>query len=166
MTRCYKCRRELTNPLSVKLGIGPVCRRRLGVPGVGPQNADDLCDTYLPIPLESGIVLRRDVFDELSVSTNVPHLVVEHSPTGYEFGFGGSGPADLSLNLVELLLTRRGYQGERQECFDGSCYSLSYRLHQRFKARFIAPAPREGTVIPLRLVEKWLDESMAADPGS
>lgn len=28
MTRCYACHRELTNPTSVSLGIGPVCRAK------------------------------------------------------------------------------------------------------------------------------------------
>ena len=28
MTKCYACKRELTNPTSVNLGIGPVCRAK------------------------------------------------------------------------------------------------------------------------------------------
>ena len=56
-------------------------------------------DQPLDLPIEQrGIVLRRTGHDVL---TNVPHLVVHHSPTGYEWGYGGSGPADLALNILD-----------------------------------------------------------------
>ena len=32
--------------------------------------------------------------------TNVPIKVVHHSPAGIEWGYHGSGPADLALNLA------------------------------------------------------------------
>jgi hypothetical protein len=38
----------------------------------------------------------------------LPH-VVRHSPTGFEWGYGGSGPADLALSIVCDVL---GLQGE------------------------------------------------------
>lgn len=30
MTRCIICHRELTNPISIELGIGPICRNKRG----------------------------------------------------------------------------------------------------------------------------------------
>ena len=57
-----------------------------------------------------------------TTDTNVPHLVVHHSPTGYEWGYGGSGPADLALNILEWQLRREGYRGDTIPCFEGRCF--------------------------------------------
>jgi len=55
------------------------------------------------------------------------HLEVDnHSPTGFEWGYGGSGPAQLALALlVDVLKNRR----------------RALRLHQQFKFAVIANLP-------------------------
>ena len=90
-------------------------------------------DLKLIVPLTNGIILQRA--DDGSVVTNIPHLVVEHSPTGFEFGFGGSGPADLALNIVEVILRKMDYQGEKVQCFDGRCFALAHELYQDFNKK-------------------------------
>ncbi|MGH2413464.1 MAG: DUF6166 domain-containing protein [Microcystaceae cyanobacterium] len=35
-----------------------------------------------------------------SALTNVPRSVVHHSPSGHEWSYGGSGPADLALDIL------------------------------------------------------------------
>lgn len=60
---------------------------------------------------------------------NVPHVLIEHSPTGYEWGYGGSGPADLALNIL-LAVT-----GSRR---------LASRHHQAFKADFLVQMEKDG----------------------
>jgi len=50
-----------------------------------------------------------------------------HSPTGFEWGYGGSGPAQLALALLADVL--------------GDDY-LAVRLHQRFKFRVVGRLPR------------------------
>lgn len=52
-----------------------------------------------------------------------------HSPTGFEWGYGGSGPAQLALAILADVL------GDD---------ALALRLHQRFKWEVIAPLPRFG----------------------
>jgi hypothetical protein len=52
----------------------------------------------------------------------------DHSPTGFEWGYGGSGPAQLALALLADAL------GDD---------ALALRLHQRFKWKSIAPIPRD-----------------------
>lgn len=37
--------------------------------------------------------------DDQGVSYPLPHLV-QHSPDGFEFGYGGSGPSDLARSIV------------------------------------------------------------------
>lgn len=43
---------------------------------------------------ESGTIINR---------YDLPHIV-EHSPTGFSWGFGGSGPADLALSILADVL--------------------------------------------------------------
>ncbi len=111
------------------------------------QNEKTFHDLYITDkPIEDhGVILRR--FPD-GVETNVPHLCVSHSPSGYEWGYGGSGPADLALNICEYVLMKIGCKDEQQELFDGACFRLSWLIHQEFKWRIISPCPREGGVIP------------------
>jgi hypothetical protein len=51
---------------------------------------------------------------------------VRHSPTGFQWGYGGSGPADLARSI--LLDALGEWEKERVE-----------RLYQDFKWKFIAP---------------------------
>ncbi len=112
--------------------------------------------------------LQKEGFDirrgPEGVMTNVPHLVIEHSPTGFEFGYAGSGPADLALNILEATLRVVGHKGDKATCFRGRCFRLAMGLHQAFKWQFIAPMNREtGAAIPFRTVVDWIDEHMQAE---
>lgn len=106
-------------------------------------------------PLTDGVVLRR--YPD-GVETNVPHLVVHHSPTGFEWGYGGSGPADLALNILEAVLTSQDYKGRRVDCWRGQCFALAWKLHQDFKRGFIAGMSTEGGVIYYPAITAWIDE--------
>jgi hypothetical protein len=44
------------------------------------------------------IILWRDKNGRACV--NIPHSIIYHSPCGFEWGYGGSGPADLALNIL------------------------------------------------------------------
>lgn len=68
--------------------------------------------------------------------------LVRHSPTGLEFGYGGSGPADTALNILSLILPPRE----------------AWRFHQRFKAQYVAAIPREGGTLHLSEVRGWIAE--------
>ena len=119
-------------------------------------------DFTLDNPITDGLILSRE--GERgglgNVRTNIPHLVVSHSPSGFEFGYGGSGPADLALNALEILLTRKGYKGQRVDCFEGTCWDKAYELHQEFKRDFIANAPDGGCVIPYETLMVWIDKKL------
>lgn len=98
------------------------------------------------------IVCRRSSDDRASV--NVSHQWIAHSPTGLEFGYGGSGPADLALNiLLKFGLSR----------------SRAWALHQDFKWKFVAAMPRAGGTIPRKDIEDWISERQQQfsqpDPG-
>jgi len=121
---------------------------------VGGRETWAFADLPLDMPLEQhGIVLRR--MDQ-QTSTNVPHLVIHHSPTGYAWGYGGSGHADLARNILEWLLRQEGYRGETVPCVAGRCFRLAWDLHQAFKRDVIAACDHEAAHIPLETVTTWL----------
>lgn len=119
---------------------------------------------YMPVDIKThGVILQRDVRGR--AVTNVPQLVVQHSPDGFEWNYGGSGPSDLALNILEWLLQDEGYRGERQACYRGSCFTLAWDLHHNLKWDLIAHCPRDGDVIPLATLKSWLETyRLVVDP--
>ncbi len=152
-THCEKCGRLLTDPDSIRRGIGPVCAGHGRLNDLGENDMEDFCDFTLFDPITDGLIMKRD---DRGVWTNCPHLVTHHSPSGFEFGYGGSGPADLALNVVEILLNHLNYRGERVKCWRGDCWDKAFELHQGFKLEFIAPAERNGEVIPYPMMLGWV----------
>lgn len=116
---------------------------------------NDFHDLVSDEPITEGAFFRR--FPD-GIETNIPHLVTHHSPSGYEWGYGGSGPADLALNVLESALIAMGHEGDRVECWRGDCFSLAWRLHQKFKREFIATIPFEGGVIYWPALRAWITE--------
>lgn len=84
-----------------------------------------------PLVTVNGVILR----EELSLA------VINHSPTGFEWGYGGSGPAQLAL---AILLDYTGNQ------------DASARWHQDFKWAFIANAPTEGFEITGEEIDRFM----------
>lgn len=66
----------------------------------------------------------------------------DHSPTGFEWGYYGSGPADFALNIL--------YHFTRDRAF-------SWLYHQEFKIHFLAGAPDRGADIPEAVVVAWIE---------
>ena len=160
ITHCSRCKRVLSDPDSVQRGMGPECASRSWSPESGLCKRDKFSDEFDgSIPFERAFVMKRhrstDPSEKGIVVTNVSHLVVQHSPDGFEFGYGGSGPADLALNACQLYLNMTGYEGKIMKCYDGKCWSLAFALHQDFKSQFITGAPREGRIIPFKQIDAW-----------
>lgn len=72
-----------------------------------------------------------------------------HSPTGFEWGYGGSGPAQLALAILGDHL---GVEARDR----------AIRLHQQFKFRVVAKLPREGWTLTSDDVARVVAE-IAAD---
>lgn len=64
-----------------------------------------------------------------------------HSPDGFEWGYGGSGPSQLALAILFDITKDR---------------PLSVRFHQRFKWDFIASVDPSGFVLTEYDVREWL----------
>jgi hypothetical protein len=81
------------------------------------------------------------------IQTNVPCRIAYHSPDGFEWGYGGSGPADFALNILSI------FAGQE----------FAERHHQDFKWKFIAPMPYEGGKIKREDIVSWIKEREAQE---
>lgn len=72
--------------------------------------------------------------------------VYSHSPTGFSWGYGGSGPAQLALAILLRYLPEID----------------AVSLHQDFKWKFIAPLPQEDFETQLDIRE-WIAEASRPD---
>lgn len=147
---CAVCGRPLTNPESVSAGIGPVCYAHTATV---VDEATEL-NEYMDIPLSSGIRMERRT---AGTATNIRRRVVHHSPDGFEWGYGGSGPADLALNIAQAILLDMGHEGEKVECHKGSCFAAAWDMHQDLKWKFVGGVPSEGGVIPYKDISEWIN---------
>lgn len=167
---CRVCKRPLTDPTSIKRGMGEICAGH-----AGSGNGDDVAkrvsfaDMYNDqVPFSTAFVMARagkatDADSDRYAITNVPHLVVHHSPNGFDFGYAGSAPADLALNAVQLYLNQVGYTGAKTKCYDGSCWTMAWMLHQEFKRAFTAIVPHAGATIPFEKIDTWMCSHMTAE---
>ena len=104
---------------------------------------------YIDRPVEKGITLRRNLTPNGPVvETNVPHNIVYHSPTGFEWGYAGSGPADLALNLAELVVTKAGLKTDKGI----HCSTLAWKAKLNVKELLIMHIHESGGFIPWKLV--------------
>lgn len=87
------------------------------------------------------VMIRDDDGFEVHLIQNI----VYHSPDGFEWGYHGSGPADLALNILDLILPSKE----------------ANRLHQLFKGQFVAQVPQEGGEIKLSDVIRWIAQHYA-----
>ena len=87
------------------------------------------------------VVVQRDKFPPDAdhpepwtfVRANVPRTVIWHSPAGFDFGYNGSGPADLALNILQAFLP-----GRDVECAKGTkCSRAAAHLHHLFRDQFL-----------------------------
>lgn len=82
---------------------------------------------------------------------DIPQHFVVHSPDGFEWGYGGSGPADLALNIVGLFVPP--YE--------------AWRLHQHYKFTVIAQLDRHGPhTITADSVRAWIRGYWEAHPDA
>lgn len=76
---------------------------------------------------------------------DLPHIV-RHSPTGFEYGYGGSGPADLALSMLTVVLGP-----ERADV-----------LYMRFRSERIAPESGKSWSMKAETIREWAAHAEAA----
>jgi len=73
--------------------------------------------------------------------------IVRYSPSGLEWGYGGSGPADLALSILSDAVGR-----DLADCY-----------HQDFKWFFISRIPWDGGEITESQIAAWLWERVCQE---
>ena len=136
--RCRVCKRVLKNPLSVELGIGPVCRAKDSLQGefdfMKAQAIEGFGDVHFSRNKDGGVV------------TNVPQRIFKHIcyPNGgdMQWGYGGSGCSDFALNILS--------------CYIGEVEAENY--YMAFKWDFISGIQEDNGVIKREDIMRWLAE--------
>jgi hypothetical protein len=98
--------------------------------------------------------------------SSIPQRHVHYAPKGFDWGFGGSGPADLALNVLALFLPLAA-DATGVALRDGSSISeAAWVLHQAFKYDLIATLPRAGGDISAKTIRTWITAHpvVGADP--
>lgn len=115
-------------------------------------------------PEAFGVILRRGALHvegwetpkwEIIV-TNLAQTVIHHSPCGYEWGYSGSGPADLALNILARFLPV-GADGQHPErCWSGIVSRGAWEMHQEFEQDIVSRLPRPGGDISANFIRIWI----------
>lgn len=91
----------------------------------------------------STVVMKvMDSGKELALSPRASLKVRNHSPTGFEWGYAGSGPAQLSLAILLLFYSE----------------SVARENYQKFKFDVVARLPKDEWVLTRRRIEDWMTE--------
>lgn len=75
--------------------------------------------------------------------------ISRHSPDGFQWGYGGSGPSDLALAIMTDYFSRQGVVKSLEEA--NGCY-------QDFKWDFIAKLAEDGWSITDEQIHEWREE--------
>ena len=84
-----------------------------------------------------------------------------HSPSGFEMGYAGSGPADLALTILCDYFGVKDPRPDTFRHFDMPENAvMAWRLHQHFKRKFIGPH-QDRTTITTKQIQDWITEEEA-----
>ena len=98
---------------------------------------------------DGGAAVHKQVDDLPPMNLAMRNDLRNHSPDGAEWGYAGSGPAQLSLALLSDVLGDEAAQ----------------ELYQRFKRDVVARFPREGFAISAEAIEAWA-AAIETEPGT
>lgn len=148
-TTCGRCHKPLKDPRWQQIGYGKVCYSKVQAQSAvhGREDSNQAFGT-VPTELRNGYVGMRTerglVINEVIGGRQVPlnHRVL-HSPSGMEWGYGGSGPADLAYSILCTVTDP----------------ATAERYHQAFKWDFVARLNSDRWEIDRHQVERWLAET-------
>jgi hypothetical protein len=149
------CNRALKNPQHAAEGIGPVCKKKAGFEVRLKVEDEQPVLTDAGNIKEVGLICRR--LESGRLACNIPQIYAHHSPTGFECGYGGSGPADLALNVMAIFCPGKGVK-----LWDGQQVSHdAWGLHQKFKFKFIGGMNRAGGNVTLEEILAFINHERA-----
>lgn len=159
---CKICKRALKAEPWRSRGIGPICSKKqaLELDQRDPETGD-IIDEYDggDIYIERLAAQTRNASGNLEwlkhtasgVRTNVRPIDMKKSPSGFNFGYGGSGPSCFALNTLLMFC---------------EVEADAYRLFQDFKWKYVAGDNKEERlVIPRAEILEFLETNGATVIG-
>lgn len=135
---------ELTAKTALYYQPGEVVERKFTKESAGLQ-----CVRFIRLSNRRHVELNfaNGLIDELH------HRYVYHSPDGFEWGYYGSGPAELALNLLAF--------------FIGVKNATEGGLYQRFKEVFVAALSQRVDVEELQAdtMRRWIEQQWEVRDG-
>ena len=104
------------------------------------QRSWQRCEVYFADPTKLAGFTELDIRPSLKLSN--------HSPVGYEWGYGGSGPAQLALALLLHATEDR---------------KRALALHQRFKFAYVGHFPSDSWQICQSTILLWVNRIVATE---
>ena len=80
------------------------------------------------------------------------------APDGFEWGFSGSGPGDLSLNILNMFVPPDTDGKQPVPYYEREASRTAWGLHQDFKGAVITRVPWEAATLPGKGIHRWIDE--------
>jgi len=157
-TICRVCHKGLKKPKSVAMGMGPVCSSKAGSISINNQDHIDL--PFDPVTKDILMERRAD-----GVHFNIHQSICYHSPAGFEWGYAGSGPADLALNILEMFMREVGEDPSmalpniRGNGMGAHICAPTWNLHQDFKEEFLL---RNDAKITIKgdVIRDWIKQKL------
>lgn len=143
--KCEKCGHEIKDLSTAEQFNGShkwyceVCPRPMMQEEMGTFKQSVIKLSRVPCPHIEGNTCAVAKFAD---GTHVPHHEY-HSPNGYEWGYGGSGPADLARSVIFAWI--------KNPANPTMCY-------QDYKWACIAKMPTEGGTVTKAAVQAWYEE--------
>jgi hypothetical protein len=100
---------------------------------------------FVGVRTENGckvVIRRRGLLDE---ALPLRLDVWNHSPTGFEWGYGGSGPAQLALAIL---------------CYATKDDGLAGKLHQQFKREVVSRFDQAAWQVHISIVRAWVADAL------
>lgn len=111
-----------------------------------------------PAQRQTSVVVVTETDDGIASEPLRHH--VRHSPTGFEWGYGGSGPADLARCILLDYFDLHDQADERTlEYADPGEPTVSY---MDFKFEVVAGLDRGGFVITDHEIRRWIESKVAS----
>lgn len=93
-------------------------------------------------------------------------IVRHHSPTGPNWGYEGSGPADAALSILAYCLPLGCDGCPPVLTWKGEVSETAWVLHQPFKRTFVVRVPEEGGTILGSAVDEWINQQLRDMDGA
>lgn len=107
MRRCIKCNRPLTDALSIRLGIGPVCRGGVGKSAPTPTMGGLFGHTPPPVDITAKVLPHKQVTAVLIVQ----HEPKNPTPEYLERATEAARTHTKEINVPDCLIIFRSYNG-------------------------------------------------------